>query len=67
MKVYLVERTDWIGYCDDYAMVVIAKDALHAERKARWSSNDFRKCQGIKVTEISLNEESAVLIANKGG
>ena len=40
MNVYLVKikQTEW---CQDYAMVVIAEDEKHAERKARWSSDDF--------------------------
>ena len=42
MKAYLVERParDW---CQDYAMVIIAQDERHAERKARVSSDDFKK------------------------
>ena len=31
---------DW---CQDYAMVIIAEDERHAERKARVSSDDFKK------------------------
>lgn len=65
MKVYLVERpaSDW---CQDYAMVIIAKDKRHAERKARVSSDDFKKCQEITITEIDMNEEQCVLTANTG-
>lgn len=65
MKAYLVKRPakDW---CQDYAMVIIAKDELHAERKARISSNDFKKCQEITVAEIDMNEEQCVLVANTG-
>lgn len=65
MKVYLVERPagDW---CQDYAMIIIAKDERHTERKARVSSDDFRKCQEIIVTEIDMNEEQCVLRANTG-
>ena len=65
MKVYLVERParDW---CQDYAMVIIAEDERHAERKARVSSDDFRKCQEITITEIDMNEEQCVLRANTG-
>ena len=51
MKAYLVERPA-IDWCQDYAMVIIAEDKRHAERKARVSSDDFRKCQEITVTEI---------------
>lgn len=34
MKAYLVERpiSDW---CQDYAMVIIAEDERHAERKSK--------------------------------
>lgn len=65
MKAYLVERParDW---CQDYAMVIIAEDELHAERKARVSSDDFKKCQEITITEIDMNEEQCVLRSNTG-
>ena len=65
MKAYLVERpaSDW---CQDYAMVIIAEDKRHAERKARVSSDDFKKCQEITITEIDMNEEQCVLTANTG-
>lgn len=33
MKVYLVKRPA-SGWCQDYAMVIIAQDERHAERKA---------------------------------
>ena len=65
MKAYLVERPV-IDWCQDYAMVIIAEDKRHAERKARVSSDDFRKCQEITVTEINMNEEQCVLTANTG-
>ena len=65
MKVYLVEQPA-IDWCQDYAMVIIAEDERHAERKARVSSDDFRKCQEITVTEINMNEEQCVLTANTG-
>ena len=65
MNVYLVtiEKTGW---CQDYAMVVVAEDKKHAERKARWSSDDFKKAVGIIVEKINLNQEQTVLIANTG-
>lgn len=65
MKAYLVERParDW---CQDYAMVIIAQDERHAERKARVSSDDFKKCQEITITEIDMNEEQCVLTTNTG-
>lgn len=65
MKVFLAERpaTAWI---QDYAMVIVAEDSLHAERKARLSSRDFEKCKEIMVTEIDMDEEQCVLIANIG-
>lgn len=66
MNVYVVSRPvrKW---CEDHAMVVIAKDEKHAERKARWSSEDFKKCKELKVKEIYLYEEQCVLIDNTGG
>lgn len=64
MKVFLVDRP--AKYIQDYAMVIIAEDALHAERKARLTSEDFQKCDKITVTEISTDKEQCVLIANTG-
>lgn len=63
MNVYLVKikPTEW---CQDYAMVVIAEDEKHAERKARWSSDDFRKATDVVVQKINLDQEQVVLIAN---
>ena len=56
MNVYLVKikPTEW---CQDYAMVVIAEDEKHAERKARWSSDDFRKATDVVVQKINLDQE----------
>ena len=65
MKAYLVERPA-IDWCQDYAMVIIAEDKRHAERKARVSSDDFKKCQEITITEIDMNEAQCVLTANTG-
>ena len=65
MKVYLVERPA-SGWCQDYAMVIIAEDELHAERKAKASSDDFKNYIKITITEINMNEEQCVLTANTG-
>jgi hypothetical protein len=68
MNVYLVELPDGeYTYGDDYAMVIIAEDELHAERKARWSSYNFKKAKKINITQINLSEEAVVLKANVGG
>ena len=56
MKAYLVERPAR-NWCQDYAMVIIAEDERHAERKARVSSDDFKKCQEITIIEIDMNED----------
>lgn len=65
MKVYLVSRkADW---CEDQAMVIIAEDERHAERRARWSSDHFRCEKNIKIQEIALGNEQVVLISNVGG
>lgn len=64
MKLYLITRkADW---CEDYAMVVVAEDKLHAERRARWSSDDFKKEKELKIIEINLNKEQTVLTSNMG-
>lgn len=65
MKAYLVKRPA-SGWCQDYAMVIIAEDARYAERRARLSSDNFKKCQEITITEIDMNEEQCVLKANTG-
>ena len=65
MKVFRVDKKDKISWCMDYSMVVIAKDELHAERCARLNSNDFKKAK-LEVTEINLDTEQCVLVANTG-
>lgn len=64
MKVFLITRkADW---CEDDAIVVVAEDKLHAERKARWNSNYFKNEKNLKIKEIKLNEEQVILISNVG-
>lgn len=65
MKVFRVNKKDKISWCMDYSMVVIAKDELHAERCARLNSDDFKKAK-LEVTEINLDTEQCVLVANMG-
>ena len=65
MKVFRVNKKDKISWCMDYSMVVIAKDELHAERCARLNSDDFKKAK-LEVTEINLDMEQCVLVANTG-
>lgn len=65
MKVFRVDKKDKISWCMDYSMVVIAKDELHAERCARLNSDDFKKAK-LEVTEINLDTEQCVLVANTG-
>jgi len=66
MMCFKVERTDKVNWVEDYAMIVIAEDKLHAERAARWKSSDFSKAK-LKVTEINMEEEQIILVANTGG
>lgn len=47
-------------------MVVVAEDEKHAERKVRWSSDDFKTATKIVVQKINLDQEQTVLIANTG-
>lgn len=68
MNVYLAELP--VGdytYGDDYAMVIIAEDELHAERKARWSSYNFEQAKKINISQVNLDKEAVVLTANVGG
>ena len=68
MNIYLAELP--VGdytYGDDYAMVVIAEDEIHAERKARWSSDSFKQAKKINISQVSLDAEAVILKANVGG
>ena len=65
MKVFRIDKKDKISWCMDYSMVVIAEDELHAERCARLNSDDFKKAK-LEVTEINLDTEQCVLVANTG-
>ena len=55
MKVFIIDRTDKISWTQDYRMVVVADDKLHAERRARLSSEDFKKVP-LKITEVDLSK-----------
>lgn len=65
MKVFLVQRMDELSWAEDYAMVVIAEDELHAEKCARCKSYDFRKAK-LRVTKVNMETEQVVLVANTG-
>lgn len=65
MKVYLITRK--ASWCEDDAMVVIAEDKLHAERRARWSSDYFKNEKELKIKEFKLDTEQTILISNVGG
>lgn len=65
MKTFLVKRTDELNWVQDYAMVVIEEDELHAEKCARCKSDDFRKAK-LSVTEVDMETEQVVLVANTG-
>ena len=67
MNVYLVSRTDEVSWFEDIEMIVIAEDDLHAERRARWSSLDFKKAKNLSIKKIDISKEQAVLISNMGG
>ena len=65
MKVYKIDRTDKISWAQDYSMIVVAQDALHAEKCARMSSEDFIKAP-LKVEEIDLTKERCIMKENTG-
>lgn len=65
LNVYLVSRTDIPGYVEDQDCVVVAEDERHAERRARWSSDDFKKAP-LCVTRIDITEEQMILKTNTG-
>lgn len=60
MRVFQVERVEGIMYCEPYMMIIVAEDEKHAERKARWESDYFKKCKNIKTTEIQLDKEKVI-------
>lgn len=67
MNVYLAELPDGeYSWGDDYAMVIVAEDELHAEIKARWSSYNFNQAKKINISQVNLNEEAVILTANVG-
>ncbi len=67
MNVYLAELpVGKYSWGDDYAMVIVAKDELHAERKARWSSDSFKQAKKINISQVNFNEEAVILTANAG-
>ena len=65
MKVFVIDRTDKYSYCDNYKAVVVAEDALHAEKYARMNIDGFKKPK-LKVTEISLDTERILSVENVG-
>lgn len=68
MNVYRISRKPKdVDYFEDYAIVVIAEDRRHAERRARWSSDDFRKAKNLEITKIDLSHEQVVLTASVSG
>lgn len=65
MNVYLAELpVGKYSWGDDYAMVIVAEDELHTERKARWSSYNFKQAKKINISQVNLNEEATILTAN---
>ena len=65
MKVFVIDRTDKYSYCNNYKAVVVAEDALHAEKYARMNIDGFKKSK-LKVTEISLDTERILSVENVG-
>ncbi len=65
MNVYVIDRMDKYTYCDDYKAVVVAEDALHAERLARTKCFDWGKAK-LKVTQIDLAKETILAVENVG-
>ena len=63
MRVFVVQRTDKVSWCEDYKAVVVAEDTLHAEKFARCNLDDFSKAE-LKITEVELSEKQIVTIEN---
>lgn len=65
MKVFVIDRTDDYSWCDNYKAVVIAENALHAEKHARLHVSGFKEAK-LEVTEISLDTEQIIAVENVG-
>lgn len=65
MKIFRIDHPS-ASWCEDFSMVILAEDELHAERRARLSSLDFREAKDLTIKEIDPNIEQCVLIANFG-
>lgn len=61
MKLWLITRP--ASWCEDRGIVIVAENKLHAERKARSSSKDFRTEKNLKIKEIKMNKEQCVIVA----
>jgi len=64
MKIFKVSRAD-SSWCEDFEIIVVAIDKKHAERKARWSSEDFKKGK-VTTEEIDISEEKVIATRNRG-
>ena len=66
IRVFVIDRKDSYGYCENYKAVVVAEDTLHAERFARWNIDDFRKAK-LEVQEIDLEAGEQILSVENTG
>lgn len=66
MKVFVIDRTDRYSWCDNYKAVVVAEDALHAERFARINVSGWRKVK-LKVKEVDIEAGEQILSVENVG
>jgi hypothetical protein len=65
MNIYLVSRSDKIGWCEDIQSIVVASDEMWAEKLARLNSDYFKKAK-LSVKKIDTTVESVLLTTNMG-
>lgn len=66
MKVFVIDRKDGVGWCENYKAVVVSEDARHAERFARIEVDGFRKAK-LEVREIDLEAGEQILSVENTG
>lgn len=59
MQLFRIVRNEIGTWGDTIEVIVIAKDAKHAERRARIEFEDLRKAK-LKVEKIEMDEEKVV-------
>jgi hypothetical protein len=65
MKIYLVYRTDEIGYDEYDSHVVIAKSSKRAKELCPWADSNLTKKEiKVKVKEIKKGKKERILLSS---